>query len=287
MLLGFNLLLWTPFVTEAVFPLFARLKAAGYDGVELPLFDGAPDHDRRVGEAVREAGLRCTGLVIIPDEARNCASADGAARAAGLAHLSWAIDCLQAAGGEVLCGPFYQPLGVFSGAPPTPDELARVAEVHRAAARHAAAAGIQLAVEPLNRFECYLLNTMAASTRLVEAVGQPNYGVLYDTFHANIEEKDPVGVIAPQIARITHVHLSENDRGTPGKGHIPWRATLAALRAGGYDGWYVIEAFGRALPEIAAATRVWRDFFPSEDEVVQSGHDFLREQWRLAGGATA
>ncbi len=287
MLLGFNLLLWTPFVTEAVFPLFARLKAAGYDGVELPLFDGAPDHYRRVGEAVREAGLRCTGLVIIPDEARNCASADGAARAAGLAHLSWAIDCLQAAGGEVLCGPFYQPLGVFSGAPPTPEELARVAEVHRAAARHAAAAGIQLAVEPLNRFECYLLNTMAASTRLVEAVGQPNYGVLYDTFHANIEEKDPVGVIAPQIARITHVHLSENDRGTPGKGHIPWRATLAALRAGGYDGWYVIEAFGRALPEIAAATRVWRDFFPSEDEVVQSGHDFLREQWRLAGGATA
>jgi len=286
-LLGFNLLLWTPFVTEAVFPLFARLKAAGYDGVELPLFDGAPDHYRRVGEAVREAGLRCTGLVIIPDEARNCASADGAARAAGLAHLSWAIDCLQAAGGEVLCGPFYQPLGVFSGAPPTPEELARVAEVHRAAARHAAAAGIQLAVEPLNRFECYLLNTMAASTRLVEAVGQPNYGVLYDTFHANIEEKDPVGVIAPQIARITHVHLSENDRGTPGKGHIPWRATLAALRAGGYNGWYVIEAFGRALPEIAAATRVWRDFFPSEDEVVQSGHDFLREQWRLAGGATA
>jgi D-psicose/D-tagatose/L-ribulose 3-epimerase len=187
----------------------------------------------------------------------------------------------------VLCGPFYQPLGVFSGAPPTPDELARVAEVHRAAARHAAAAGIQLAVEPLNRFECYLLNTMAASTRLVEAVGQPNYGVLYDTFHANIEEKDPVGVIAPQIARITHVHLSENDRGTPGKGHIPWRATLAALRAGGYNGWYVIEAFGRALPEIAAATRVWRDFFPSEDEVVQSGHDFLREQWRRAGGATA
>ena len=287
MLLGFNLLLWTPFVTEAVFPLFARLKAAGYDGVELPLFDGAPDHYRRVGEAVREAGLRCTGLVIIPDEARNCASADGAARAAGLAHLSWAIDCLQAAGGEVLCGPFYQPLGVFSGAPPTPEELARVAEVHRAAARHAAAAGIQLAVEPLNRFECYLLNTMAASTRLVEAVGQPNYGVLYDTFHANIEEKDPVGVIAPQIARITHVHLSENDRGTPGNGHIRWRATLAALRAGGYDGWYVIEAFGRALPEIAAATRVWRDFFPSEDEVVQSGHDFLREQWRLAGGATA
>jgi D-psicose/D-tagatose/L-ribulose 3-epimerase len=282
MLLGFNLLLWTPSVTEAVFPLFARLKAAGYDGVELPLFDGTPDHYRRVGEAVRDAGLRCTGLVIIPDAARDCASADPAARAAGLAHLRWAIDCLQAAGGELLCGPFYQPLGAFSGAPPTPDELARVAEVHRAAAAHAAAADIRLAVEPLNRFECYLLNTLEASARLVDAVGLPNYGILYDTFHANIEEKDPVGVIAPQIARINHVHLSENDRGTPGRGHIPWASTFAALRAGGYDGWYVIEAFGRALPEIAAATRVWRDFFPSEDEVVQSGQDFLRDQWRKA-----
>jgi D-psicose/D-tagatose/L-ribulose 3-epimerase len=282
MLLGFNLLLWTPSVTEAVFPLFARLKAAGYDGVELPLFDGTPDHYRRVGEAVRDAGLRCTGLVIIPDAARDCASADPAARAAGLAHLRWAIDCLQAAGGEVLCGPFYQPLGVFSAAPPAPDELARVAEVHRAAAAHAAAASIRLAVEPLNRFECYLLNTVEASARLVDAVGLPNYGILYDTFHANIEEKDPVGVIAPQIARINHVHLSENDRGTPGRGHIPWASTFAALRAGGYDGWYVIEAFGRALPEIAAATRVWRDFFPSEDEVVQSGQDFLRDQWRKA-----
>ena len=285
MLLGFNLLLWTPFVTEAVFPLFTRLKAAGYDGVELPLFDGTPEHYRRVGQAVREAGLRCTGIAIIPDEARNCASADGAARAAGLAHLRWAIDCLQAAGGEVLCGPFYQPLGVFSGVPPLPEELVRVAEVHRAAAGHAAAARVQLAVEPLNRFECYLLNTMEASARLVEAVGLPNYGILYDTFHANIEEKDPVGVIASQIGHIKHVHLSENDRGTPGKGHIPWGPTLTALRAGGYDGWYVIEAFGRALPEIAAATRVWRDFFPSEDEVVQSGHDFLRAEWEMAGVA--
>jgi D-psicose/D-tagatose/L-ribulose 3-epimerase len=128
---------------------------------------------------------------------------------------------------------------------------------------------------------------MEAAARLVEAVGLPNYGILYDTFHANIEEKDPVGVIAPRIGHINHVHLSENDRGTPGKGHIPWGPTLTALRGAGYDGWYVIEAFGRALPEIAAATRVWRDFFPSEDEVVQSGHDFLRRQWQLAVDAAA
>jgi D-psicose/D-tagatose/L-ribulose 3-epimerase len=286
MLLGFNMLLWSPFVTEDIFPRFARLKAAGYDGVELPLFDGTPEHYRRVGQAVKDAGLRCTGIAIIPDEARNCMSGDPAVRAAGLAHLTWAIDCLHAAGGEVLCGPFYQPLGVFSGLPPTVDEAHLVAELHRAAARHAAAHDIRLAVEPLNRFECYLMNTVAAAASVVEEVQMPNYSILYDTFHANIEETDPVEVITRYLALINHVHLSENDRGTPGKGHIPWRATLSALRRGGYDGWCVVEAFGRALPEIAAATRVWRDFFPSEEEVVQSGHDFLRKTWAETGDET-
>jgi D-psicose/D-tagatose/L-ribulose 3-epimerase len=176
---------------------------------------------------------------------------------------------------------------VFSGSPPTAEEAHHVVEVHRAAAHHAAVAGISLSVEPLNRFEAYLMNTVAAAAAIVGAVDMPNYGLLYDTFHANIEEKAPVGVIPPHLSRINHVHLSENDRGTPGKGHIPWRATLSALRAGGYDGWCVIEAFGRALPEIAAATRVWRDFFPSDEEVVQSGHDFLRAVWAQADPAIA
>jgi D-psicose/D-tagatose/L-ribulose 3-epimerase len=282
MLLGFNLLLWTPFVSEDVFPLFDRLKKAGYDGVELPLFAGTPEHYREVGQALRDCGLRCTAVTTIPDGDRNCISSDKAVRSAGLAHLTWAIDCLQAAGGEVLCGPFYQPLGVFTGQPPTAEEWQRVVEVHRAAARHAAGGDIRLAVEPLNRFECYLMNTVAAAAAIVAEVQQPNYGLLYDTFHANIEEKDPVGVIAPHIDSINHVHLSENDRGTPGKGHVPWAATFTALRASSYDGWHVIEAFGRALPELAAATRVWRDFFPSDEEVVQFGHDFLRAEWENA-----
>ena len=118
--------------------------------------------------------------------------------------------------------------------------------------------------------------------QVVRAVNAPNYGLLYDTFHANIEEKDPVGVIAPNIAHINHVHFSENDRGTPGKGHVPWAATMKALKLSGYDGWCVIEAFGRALPDLAAATRVWRDFFPNREEVYQFGGKFLREQWAKA-----
>jgi D-psicose/D-tagatose/L-ribulose 3-epimerase len=151
--------------------------------------------------------------------------------------------------------------------------------VHKAAARHAARANIRLAVEPLNRFECYALNTVAAAAEIARRVDEPNYGVLYDTFHTNIEEKDPVGEYTRHRPVISHVHLSENDRGTPGKGHVPWDAVLGTIKRSGYDQWFVIEAFGRSLPGIAAATKVWRDFFPDPDEVVKFGHDFLRRTW--------
>jgi D-psicose/D-tagatose/L-ribulose 3-epimerase len=279
MLLGFNMLLWSPHVDETHFPLFGRIKKTGYDGIELPIFDGTPEAYAKVGKALADEGLRCTGVGLIPDEATDCTSSDPKVRAAGLAHIKWAIDCLEAAGGEVLCGPFYQPLGIFTGEPPTDDERAGIAEVHKQAAKYAAAKNIKLGVEPLNRFECYALNTIADATELVRKVDEPNYGFLFDTFHSNIEEKDPVGAIAPALSAINHVHASENDRGTPGKGHVPFAATFKALKSGGYDDWVVIEAFGRSLPEVAAATRVWRDFFPNTDEVFEFGHDFLRKTW--------
>jgi D-psicose/D-tagatose/L-ribulose 3-epimerase len=100
-------------------------------------------------------------------------------------------------------------------------------------------------------------------------------------------EQDPVGAIAPYLALINHVHLAENDRGTPGRGHVPFEATFRACKTGGYDGWFVIEAFGRALPALAAATRVWRDFFPHREEVYRSGHDYLREVWASPGASRA
>lgn len=279
MLLGFNLLLWTTHVTDEHLPLFGELKRTGYDGVELPIFEGQPEHYARIGQALRDAGLRCTAVTVLPDEAHNALSADPAARRGAVKRICWAVDCLKAAGGEVLCGPFHQPLGVFTGEPPTAEETGRLVEVHREAAAYAAKQGIRLSIEPLNRFECYVLNTVAQGAELVRRVDAADYGLLYDTFHANIEEQDPVGVIGANLGLISHVHLSENDRGTPGKGHVPWAPTLRAFKTGGYRGWFVIEAFGRALPALAAATRVWRDFFPSREEVYRFGHDHLRETW--------
>jgi D-psicose/D-tagatose/L-ribulose 3-epimerase len=283
MKVGFNMLLWTTHVTEEDLPLLETLKKVGYDGVEIPLFEGQPAHFEKVGKAIKDKGLTCTSVTVIPDEEHNPVSADAGNRKGAAEHLKWAIDCSAALGSEVLCGPFYQPLGVFTGQAPTEEEKQRAVEVHHQAAELAAKADLILGVEPLNRFECYFLNTMADAADYVQRVDHPNCGVLFDTFHANIEEKDPVGCISKHIDVINHVHISENDRGTPGKGHIDWSGTFKALRSGGYDGWLVIEAFGRALPDLAAATRVWRDFFPNREQVYTDGLKFVKEQWKAAG----
>jgi D-psicose/D-tagatose/L-ribulose 3-epimerase len=279
---GFNMLLWTGHVTEEDFPRLKMLKKTGFDGVEIPLFGGDIAHFEKVADAIKDNGLGCTSVTVIPDEEHNPISADAGHRKGGLEHLKWAVDCSEALGSEILCGPFYQPLGVFSGVAPSEDEKKRATEVHQQAADYAFKANVALAVEYLNRFECYFLNTMAAAADLVERVNRPNYGVLFDTFHAHIEEKDPVGCIGPNIDIIKHVHISENDRGTPGRGHVDWAGTFKALRSAGYDGWLMIEAFGRALPDLAAATRVWRDLSTSPEEVYTEGLKLIKEQWQAA-----
>jgi D-psicose/D-tagatose/L-ribulose 3-epimerase len=106
---------------------------------------------------------------------------------------------------------------------------------------------------------------------------------MFDTFHANIEEADPAASIRAHRDIITHVHISENNRGVPGRGHNDWKGIFKALRSTGYDNWLTIEAFGRVLPAFAAATRIWRDIFESPEALYAEGIRFIRQQWDAAG----
>jgi D-psicose/D-tagatose/L-ribulose 3-epimerase len=282
MKLGFNLLLWTPHVTPEHEPLLRALKDTGYDGVEIPMFEGDADHYARLGDLLDRIGLGRT-VVSVLGAGCNPLSDDPAQQAAALDRMRWCIDNCAALGAPILAGPMHSELGWFSGEPATAEERARAVAFHRQAGDHAAGKGITLALEALNRFECYFLNTMEQLADYVTDVDHPQIRAMYDTFHSNIEEKDPVGAIATIRPHMVHVHISENDRGTPGKGHVPWQATYEALRASGYDGWLTIEAFGRSMPALAAATRVWRDFAPSADEVYRLGFHHMRDGWAKAG----
>jgi len=279
MKVGFNLLLWTAHVTQEHFPLFDKLQKLGYDGAEIPVLEADNAHYEKVGRALKDSGLQATVVGLIPDQEHNPLSPDPADRDRAYDHFRWIIDCSRAAGARVICGPLYQPLGQFTGTGPTEEEKKRGAEVHRKAARYAAEAGITLALEPLNRFEAYFLNTTDDAADYTRRINHPNLGILFDTFHANIEEEDPVACINRNIDHIKHIHVSENNRGVPGRGHVDWPATFKALRSSGYDNWLTVEAFGRELPEFAAATRIWRNFFSSPDEVCSEAVRFIRQQW--------
>lgn len=279
---GMNLLLWTASVDESHYPLLAALRSVGFDGVELPLFDADEAALRRLSAELRAQGLRSTAVTVSPREA-NPIDPDPAVRRAAAEYLKRRIDWCALVGAEVLCGPFHSALGALQGRGRTPEEWSWCVEVQREAAEHARAAGVVLSVEPLNRFEVYFLNTAADARLLVEEVGVPGYGFLYDTFHANIEETGIGASIRDNASAINHVHVSENHRGIPGAGHVHWDESFQALRGSGYDGWLVIEAFGRALPELAAATCIWRDLFDSEMDVAREGYRFMRAGWERAG----
>lgn len=278
---GMNLLLWTGHVTDEHYPLLGKIKAAGFDGVEIPLFEGDPAHYRKVKAELDKQGLKCTTVTVVGPEA-NPISPDAAIRAAAHERHKWAIDCSAALGAETMLGPFHSPLGVFTGDGPTADEKKWGADTLRKAAEHAKQAKLMLAIEYLNRFECYFLTTAADAAALVKAVDHPNFRTMYDTFHANIEETRPSTAIKAVASYLAHVHISENNRGTPGTGQVNWFESFRSLREVGYDGWLVIEAFGRALPALAAATRVWRDFFPSPEHVYTEGFKFMKSMWDLA-----
>lgn len=252
----------------------------GWDGVEVPVFEGTPADHIRLGRQLEDMGLKRTVVAIVAEG--DPLSEDASVRQAGIDHLKFVADCSVALGAEVLCGPLTQPLGVFSGAGATETEWMRLIEASRILADHTADSGLTIAVEPLNRFECYALNTAEQAAKLVEAVGQDHYGYLFDSFHANIEEKDPWAALREHASHMTHIHVSENDRGTPGQGHIDFLQMFRTLREVGWDGWLTVEAFGQALPDIAAATRVWRPLFDNDDQLARDALKLVQDTWKRA-----
>ena len=285
MKIGMCMFLWTTHVTADHEALLRDIKATGFDGVEIPIFDGDAGHYARLGDLLDRIGLQRTAVAAMGDPGQSLIG-DNAARAAGIAHMRHVIDCAQALGAATLSGPLHSTLGHFSGQGPTDEEFARSVSSQRTIGDHAGARGVTIGLEALNRFECYLLNTMEALSAHIDAVGHPNIRAMYDTFHCNIEETDPVGAFGRNLRNIVHVHISENDRGVPGRGNIPWEQTFRAIRASGYDDWLTIEAFGRGLPDLAAATKVWRDFAESPEAVYREGFAHICNGWLAAGAGS-
>jgi D-psicose/D-tagatose/L-ribulose 3-epimerase len=275
MKLGVNSFIWSAEFGAAQLPLLPKIKSWGFDGVEVPIFRPGEFAAAEIRAGVEAHGLECTVCSVLV-QGFSLISEDAGVRRATLTHMQDVIKAAADAGTKVLAGPLYSPVGYLPGRRRTPDEWKWAVEAYQQLGDTLVAHDITLAIEPLNRFETYFLNTAADAARLAGEVNHPNVGILFDTFHANIEEKK-IGDGYRTVGRhLAHVHTCENDRGIPGSGHVDWDDVFRALRETKYDGWLTIESFGFALGDLSAAAAIWRDIEKTPESIAVEGIKFLR-----------
>jgi len=272
---GVNMFIWTADFGPQNLGLLPRVKEAGFDSFEVFIGDPAQFRAPMLREACRDYGLECTVCSVLNRET-NVISDDAAVRRRGITHMQDCIKAIADAGARLYGGPMYAPLGYLPGRRRTDDEWKWAVDACRELGPVLEAYDVTLCLEPLNRFETYFLNTAEDAARLCAEVDHPKVRILFDTFHANIEEKDIAAGLRAAAPYLAHVHTCENDRGTPGSGHVEWPEVFHTLADIGYDGLLTIESFGFNVGEVAAAAAIWRDLAGSSDEMAFEGVKFLK-----------
>ncbi|RKQ84807.1 D-tagatose 3-epimerase [Solirubrobacter pauli] len=275
--IGASTWIWTSPFSDSDLPLVARARALGFDVVEVAVEDPDAFSVERLRSAGEDAGVGFTVCGAIgPD--RDLSHEDPAVRANAIAYVERCIEIAAALGAPHFVGPLYAAVGRTRIAEPHEREAQRglAVESLKVVAEHAAAHGVRLGVEPLNRFETDLINTAEQALELVDRVGSEHVGVLLDTFHMNIDEKSIGDAVRLVGDRLLQVHTCENDRGTPGTGHFPWGDLFEALRDIDFQGPLVIESFTPGIEEIAKAVSLWRPLDAPSDELAERGAAFLR-----------
>jgi D-psicose/D-tagatose/L-ribulose 3-epimerase len=279
---GANVWIWdSPITDEVIGDLAPRIAGLGFDLVELPVEEPGGWDARRTAELLGELGVGASLCCVMP-EGRDLALADTEVTRSTQEYLRHCVDVAATLGSGVVAGPMYAAVGRLwrMDAGERATTIERVAEGLRPVAEHAAERRVRLAIEPLNRYETSLINTVDQGLALLDALDHDAAGLLLDTFHMNVEEKDPAAAARAATGRIAHVHACGTDRGTPGADSFDWPAFLSALDDADYDGPMCIESFTDANEVIATAASIWRPLAPSPDALASDGLAFLR-------GATA
>lgn len=275
--LGVSTWLWTsPFRTEEAAALFRKIAALGFRTVEIAVEDPALIDTRRLSTALSENGLD----VIICGafgETRDLTSDDENLQRTGLVYIDNCLDIATALGAKFVAGPMYSAVGKARMVPAEQRaiEWQRAVGNLRTVCDRAAAKGLEIALEPLNRFESDLVNNVDDVLRLIEDINHPAAKICLDMFHMNIEEPDPEAAICRAGDKLIHLQVSENYRGTPGTGNANWDAYYRGLAAIGYRGTVSIESFTPSNRELAGAVCIWRKLAADQDTFAREGCEFL------------
>ncbi|MEY3432481.1 MAG: hypothetical protein RL131_417 [Bacteroidota bacterium] len=268
---GMNLLLWGTEMDESMFPILEQIKEAGYGGVEVPVFDVNPSAWNAWRKQLDALELDRVAVTFNGAEHHQISS-DPLVRKKTLERNKRALECAKVMGAKFLTGPIHSALCVFSGSSPNSHELDWAQENLYELAEYAKQLDLVIGLEYLNRFESYLVTSSEELIKLCASINHPNCQLMFDTFHANIEEKNMSGAVESMGNRLVHVQVSENDRGTLGKGHVDFKSVFQTLKKMNYEGMISVEAFSTKL----AAANIWRKTFSSEMELVKESIQFLK-----------
>lgn len=267
--------LWNPDEADRLLP---PITAQGVTVIETPLLDPRKYDSLGTRRAAERNRVEIVCSLGLPNEM------DVMARGSDVAdYLSFALKVARDAGAGVLSGVTYGTIGKRSGKPATLAELDAIARLIDRVSKSARDLNMRLGIEPCNRYETHLLNTARQSAELIQRVGADNVFIHLDTYHMNIEEVSMAEGFADAGEHLGYVHLSESNRGVPGRGTLDWQGTFAGLKAVGYDGIMTLESFVYHAPEIAAGLAVWRPVAERPEDVTEVGLPFLAEKAREAG----
>ncbi|MBD0866591.1 MAG: sugar phosphate isomerase/epimerase [Rhodobacteraceae bacterium] len=258
--------------------LLPSILAHGVKVIETPLLD-PKNYDSKGTRAIAEKyDVEIVCSLGLPEDMDVVSRGDDVA-----GYLEFAMNVARDAGAQALSGVTYGTIGKRSGVPVTKGELDAVARLVERGSRTARDLNMKLGIEPCNRYETHLLNTARQGADMIERVGAGNIFIHLDTYHMNIEEVSMARGFADAGEHLGYVHLSESNRGVPGRGTMDWTGTFAGLKAIGYDGALTLESFVYLAPEIAPGLAVWRPVTERPEDVIEVGLPFLAHKARAAG----
>ena len=267
-----NTLVYGPDMNESIIQHLSYIKEVGYEGVEIPIFVTDLDYWKPWKAEIDRLGLEVFTVTFLGAD-MNTISSDPAIRKNGIEFLKKAVEVTAFLGASYLSGPYHSALGVFSGAAPTQQELDWSKESMLEVAEHAKKFNIMLGLEYLNRFENYVVSSADQLYSLVKSINHPNVKIMFDTFHAHIEEFNTGEAMVRIADEVGHIQLSESTRATLGEGQVHWDNVFDGLSKMNYSGWLVVEAFTPLLP----AACIWRKNYTTEAELVKKSFEHIQK----------
>ncbi len=263
-------------LTEQNLSILDYVREIGFNSMDINLRNTDFSFTKVLKKRAEKLGILLTGGGSLP-KTKELLSPDKNKRTEAIKYMKELVQKAFEIGAEVYHGLIYANGGVFTGKSPTDEEFKFAVEALTEVARYARQYGVSLGLETANRYETYLVNTVEDLLKMLEAINETNTGLLLDTYHMNIEEKDLYKSIMSAKDKTIHFHVNENDRGTPGTGHIPWDDVFKALKDINYDKVIAIESFVDNSIDIASMVAIWRKLAPSTESLAQEGYAFIRK----------